>query len=93
MTYTEEKEKELLKMSEWFYAFNSGSIPKEECVRKMLYESKLFSVESLIEELKIFNVSIGEYIQDLVKKFFMGDNICLNQTKLKKLDKRKVKGY
>ena len=90
MIYTEEKE--LLKMSEWFYAFNSGVIPKEECVRKMLYESKLLSVESLTKELKIFNVSIGEYIQDLVKKFFMGDNICLNQTKLKKLNKRKVKG-
>lgn len=62
-------EQEIIDRAKWLYAFNSGSISKYECVKKVIYESGLCDVRKLVEDLRPFNVSIGEYIEDLTTKF------------------------
>ena len=62
-------EEQIIAQAKWLYAFNGGAISKYECVRKALYESGLFDTKQLLEDLRPANVSLGEYIEDLTKKF------------------------
>ena len=61
-------EQQIIDRAKWLYAFNSGSVPKYECVRKAIYEYGLCDVRKLIEDLRPANVSLGEYIEDLAAK-------------------------
>ena len=59
---------EILKCARFLYFSNAAAISKYDCVKQVLYQSGLCDVKKLIEDLRPFDVSIGEYIEDLAKK-------------------------
>lgn len=62
-------EQQIIDRAKWLYAYNGGSVSEYECVKKALYESGLCNIRKLIEDLRPFNVSIDEHIEDLTTKF------------------------
>ena len=62
-------EQQIIDQAKWLYAYNGGAISKYECAKTALYESGLCYIKKLLEDLRPFNVSIVEYIEDLTTKF------------------------
>ena len=61
-------EEKILELARWEYAIRPGYISKIECVKKAIYESGKINVRELLENLRPFDISINEYIEDLSKK-------------------------
>lgn len=59
----------IVERAKWLYAANAGAYSKYDCVNTALYEMGLSYVRQLTEDLRPANVSLGEYIEDLTKKF------------------------
>ena len=60
---------EIIDRAKWLYAANAGAYSKYDCVKIALYEQGLSFVREFVNDLRPANVSLGEYIEDLTKKF------------------------
>lgn len=59
-------EQEVINQAKWLYAYNGGYLTKEQCVKQVIKEN---GNRCLQGNLRLYNISLEEYVGYLAKQF------------------------